>query len=141
MKTHPLGQTLIEVLITILFIGVGVIALMRFQSYLAYDYNLTEKKAEATLIATKQMETLRDFQVLNNTSGYTSYQGIASGSANTTINNTTYAVTWTVTTFTNPDYKVIAVTVGWTDQYSNSHSIQLVSDVAGIEPANSSSIM
>jgi len=141
MKKTNQGQTLIEVLVTVLLIAVGVIALIRFQNYLTYQSNLTAKKADAITLATSQIETLRSFEVLNNTSGYTSYQGIVSGNNNTTLNNTTYSMTWTVTPNTSPVYKTINVSVSWVDRNSITHTIQLVTDVAGIEPANSASIM
>lgn len=139
-KNH-LGQTLVEVLVTLLFMAVGLIALMQFQNYLAYNNTLAQQKTEATRLAIKQIETLQDFQVLNNTTGYTSYQSITSGTATSTETNATYTLAWTVTSYTNPTYKIITVTVSWTDRYNTSQSMQLVSIVAGIEPANSSSIM
>lgn len=135
------GQTLIETLVTLLFIAISVIALIRFQNYLAYDTSLAQQKAEATILALKEIETLRDFQVLNNTSGYTSYQSIASGSSSTTGANATYTITWTVSSYTNPTYKNIDVTVTWTDRYNNSQSVELVTNVAGIDPSTSSTIM
>lgn len=136
-----LGQSLIEVMLTVLVVCVGVIALIRFQNYLAYDNTSSQQRSDAMLIAVKQIEILRDFQVVNNTTGYTSYQGIASGSSSVTGTNTAYTVNWTVTTFTDPDYKTINVTVSWTDRYNVSQSATLVSNVAGIDPSSSSTIM
>jgi hypothetical protein len=119
----------------------GVIALIRFQNYLAYDSNVAQQKADAVIIAINKIESLRDFQVLNNTTGYTSYQSIASGSSTTSGTSTTYTVTWTVTNFTNPTYKNIAVTVSWTDRRGVTQSIQQITRVAGIEPQNSAAVM
>lgn len=135
------GQTLVEVLVSLVFITAGAIALIRFQNYLAYDTNLTNQKAEAMLLATSKIESLCDFQVLNNTSGYTSYQSIVSGSASSTGATAVYSITWTVTAFTDPTYKNIAVVVSWTDRNNNSQSIQQVTNIAGIDPENSSVIM
>lgn len=135
------GQTLIETLITVLFIAVSVIALIRFQAYLAYDNTLTQQKTEATLIGLKKMEQLSDYQVINTTTGYTAYQDIVSGSNTITGVNTTYTLTWTVTSFTNPTYKTIDLVVGWTDKNNVSQSIRLVTNTAAIDPANSASIM
>lgn len=135
------GQGLIETLIALLFIAVSVIALIRFQNYLAYSNNITQQQADATILASKQIETLRDFQVLNNTNGYTSYQSIASGTGSFTGINTTYTITWTVTPYTNPTYKMIDVVITWTDRYNNSQSVELITHVAGIDPSYSSAIM
>jgi Tfp pilus assembly protein PilV len=135
------GQTLVEALITLVFISVTVIALIRFQNYLSYDNSLSQQKGDATMIAQSKIETLRDFQVLNNTSGYTSYQSIASGSSTTTGKTAVYTVAWTITTLSNPTYKTIDVTVSWTDRKGIAQSVRLISHVAGIEPANSAAVM
>lgn len=141
MRSKLAGQTLIEVLITVLIIAGSVIALIRFQNYLAYNNSLNQQKADAMSLATQQIETLKIFQVLNTTSGYTAYQNILTGSSSPTINNTTYTINWTVTTNTNPDYKVANVVVSWTDRYSTSNSVTLTSDIGRIDPANSASVM
>jgi Tfp pilus assembly protein PilV len=135
------GQTLIEALITVVFISFCVIALIRFQNYLTYDNSLAQQKSEATILAAKQIEQLRTFEVLNTTSGYTAYQSIASGSSTSTGTNATYTITWTVTANTNPTYKNASVTVSWTDRQNNAQSVQLVSHISGIDPPNSASIM
>lgn len=135
------GQTLIEVLITLLLISVSVIALIRFQNYLAYDNSFAQQKSEATLLVLKQIEILKEFQVLNNTAGYNSYDSITSGTQTIAGKNASYTVAWTVSSFTNPTYKNIDVTATWTDRINNSQSIRLITNIAGIDPANSSAIM
>ncbi len=135
------GLTLIEVLITLVLISFSVIALIRFQSYLVYDNSVVQQKNDAIILATKQQETLRDFQVLHNTTGYTSYQSIASGSANIVNTTTTYSLAWTVTPFTNPTYKLIDIIVSWADRYNNYQSMRMITIVAGIDPSNSAVIM
>lgn len=141
MKKYVVGQTLIEALVTILFISISVIALIRFQNYLSYDNSLSQQKADAITLAQSTIENLRDFHVLNNTSGYTSYQSIASGTSSSTGTTATYTITWTVTASTNPTHKEIDVTVSWTDRRGTAQSVRLISDVAGIEPANSAAVM
>jgi Tfp pilus assembly protein PilV len=145
MSTHHRikhnGQTLVEVMITLLFISISVISLIRFQNYLAYDNSLAQQRGDATVIAQSTIENLRDYQVLNNTSGYTSYQGISSGSSTVSGATATYTVTWTITTTANPSFKRIDVTVSWTDRNNAAQSVRLISNVAGIEPANSASVM
>lgn len=138
---HHKGQTLIEALLTIVFISVTVIALIRFQNYLAYDNNLSQQRGYATMLAQSQIETLSDFQVLNNTAGYSSYQGISSGSSTVSGTTATYTVTWTISSQSNPTYKTIDVTVSWTDRRGTSQSVRLIRNVAGIEPANSAAVM
>ena len=141
IQKSAIGQTLIELLVTILFIAVGVIALIRFQNYLSYNNTLTQQKGYATTLAISQIETLKDFQVLNTTSGYTAYSGIASGTSTVNGPNATYALAWTVTSYTNPTYKNIDLTVSWTDRAGNNQSIRFVTNIAGIDPQTSASIM
>lgn len=140
-KSNMQGQTLIEALITIVFISFCVIALIRFQTYLMYDNSLAQQKSEAIILATQEIEQLRSFQVLNTTSGYTAYQSIATGSSSVTGTSATYSLAWTVTANTNPTYKNVSVTVSWTDRYNTTQSIQLVSNIAGIDPPNSAIVM
>lgn len=135
------GQTLIEALITILLVAGGILALIRFQNYLAYDNSLSQQRAEATIIGIRRLEILRDYQRLATTSGFTAYQDIASGTATVTGVNATYNLNWTVTSFTNPTYKTVELTVSWTDRNNVSRSIQLSTRIAGIEPSFSAVII
>jgi Tfp pilus assembly protein PilE len=136
---HMLGQTLIEVMLTLLILGVTAVSLISFQNYLAYSNSLSRQTSEALLIATNKMETLKDFQVLNNLTGYTSYQSIATGTSTTTGNSATYNLSWTVTAFTNPTYKNVNLTVSWTDRNNVSQSVNLTARIAGIDPSLSAS--
>ncbi len=68
-----------KTLIVVVMILGSVVALMRFQSNLAYSDSISQQQSDATLLALNQIETLRDFNVISNQSPYTSYQGIASG--------------------------------------------------------------
>lgn len=135
------GLTLIETLVTLVFISIAVISLIRFQNYLSYDNSLSQQKGDATILAQSTLDSLSDFQVYNNTAGYTSYQSIASGTSTSVGTTTTYTITWTVSSNTNPTYKTINVTVSWTDRRGTSQSVSLVRRVAGIEPAKSAAVM
>lgn len=134
------GIGLIETLLIVLFASICVVALINFQHYLSSSTNSSQQWFDATILATSKVESLRDFQVLTNTAGYSSYQGISSGTSNSTVGNTSYTLTWTVTTNTNPNYKTIDVTVTWTDRFNTSQSVRLTSQVAGIDPAMSAAI-
>lgn len=140
MISNQKGQSLVEVLITVLIIAVSVVALIRFQSYLSYDSSLVKQKSDASALAQQQLETLMDFQTISTTPGYTSYESISSGSSTSTINGTAYAVTWTVNSFTFPTYKTLSVNVSWSDRYGGAQSLTIDSNVAGIEPGFSAII-
>jgi Tfp pilus assembly protein PilV len=124
----------------VLLISISIAAIVRFQHYLSYSTNSTQQQTDANILAVKQIETLRDFKVLNTTAGYAAYQDIASGTSNATVGNTTYTINWTVTANTNPTYKTIDTTVTWTDRFSTSQTVRLISRVAGLDPVISSLI-
>lgn len=135
------GQGLIEALIIVLFVGVSVVALLKFQHYLAYSSSIAHQQSDAAILAYSQMETLENFQVLNTTSGYTAYQNIASGSTTSTVGNTTYTLTWTVTPTATPTYKTINVAVSWTDIYGATQTINITSVAGSIDPSTPSTFM
>lgn len=132
------GQGLIEIMMTVLIITGSVLALLRFQSYLAYSNDVANQRATAAQLALNQIETLRDYSALTGTN---SYANIASGSSTYTGTSATYSLTWTVTPYTNPTYKTINVTVSWTDRYGTAQSAQLTSIVAQLDPSYSATIM
>jgi prepilin-type N-terminal cleavage/methylation domain-containing protein len=141
MRKKQKGTSLIEVLVTLVIIAMGVAALVRFQNYLSYHSDLTQQKGDALSLAVNQIESLRNFQYINTTAGFAAYQDIASGNSTATIGNTTFAVTWAVTTNTSPAYKTINVSVSWTDRYANTNSINLVSNIAEVNPSTAASVM
>jgi Tfp pilus assembly protein PilV len=135
------GQGLIETMVALFFIAFSLVALIRFQGYLAYNNSVTQQQADAVSLATKQIETLRDFHTIVTTTGYTAYNDIASGSSTYSGINTTYTIAWTVTAFTNPTYKRISVTVSWTDRRNQAQSVTLINNVAGVNPSYSAAVM
>lgn len=132
------GQGLIEVVMVFLIISGSVVALLRFQNNLAYTNNLTQQENTALLLATQQIETLRDFTTLT---GANSYQTITTGTKVTAGINTTYTTAWTITEASNPSYKTLDVKVSWPDRNGTSQNIRLVTQVAALDPMYSSAIM
>lgn len=134
----PRGQGLVEVLMTLLIIVGSVLALLKFQNYLAYTNDYAYQQAVATQLAVSKIESLRDYSQL---SGSNSYANIASGTSSYTGPSATYTLTWTVTSYTNPTYKTIDVVVSWTDRYGNAQSKELTTNVAQLDPSYSATIM
>jgi Tfp pilus assembly protein PilV len=135
------GEGLIETLIAMLIIFGTIAALMNFQAGLAYNNIVNQQRSDATVLATSELETLRDFQVINTQSPYTAYQGIVSGSSTSVGVNTTFTLTWTVTATATPAYKTVNIVVGWTDPRNVAQAVNLTTIVGSIDPAYSSSIM
>lgn len=135
------GQGLIEILIVCVIITIACVSLMKFQAALSYKDSLALQRSDATILALTELESLRDYQVLTTQSPYTAYANIASGSSTSTGTNTTYTITWTVNTVASPAYKTITVVVSWTDALSNAQSITLVTNVAGLTPVFSATVL
>ena len=136
MKNAP-GFSLVELIVTLMVLTIGIAALVKFQSRYFYYYDIGKQRAEALVVANKQMEILKTFDVIATTTGHVAYQDIVSGTNTTVGNNATYTNTWTVTTNTNPDYKVINEVVTWPDRRGVSQSVTLTGTVSSIDPATS----
>jgi Tfp pilus assembly protein PilV len=135
------GQGLIEILIVCVLITICCLSLAKFQAVLSYKDSLALQRADAVVLATSELETLRDFQVLSTQIPYAAYSNIASGTTTSTGINTTYTLTWTVTTVVAPAYKVISVVVAWTDKLNQAQSITLTTNVAGVQPVFSATVL
>lgn len=129
------GISFIELLTTLLVLTIGISALIKFQTHFFYYFDVNKQQAIALDLAQKKIESLRNFEVISTTSGKTAYADIASGSSSSTVGNTTYTTTWTVTTNTNPDYKIITVQVSWTDRRGTVKNVTLTSNISKIDPA------
>lgn len=142
LKQHK-GYYLIEVLITFIIIGIGILALLRLHSTTVAEVSLNKQRIEATTIAKAKLEELRNFQVITTTSGYKAFQDIVSSATAEAIagNNTTYSRTWIVTTSTSPSYKTVTVTVSWTSQLNVNQQVQLSTIIAEDDPATSASVI
>jgi len=137
MLTDKRGLSLIELVVTLLILTMGVAALIKFQANYFYYYDVAKQKAEALVIAKNKLEVLRTFQVIATTTGFVAYNDIVSGTANTTGTNATYTNTWTVTTFTTPNYKTVAMVVTWADRRGVNQSVALDSIISQTDPVSS----
>jgi len=137
MQPAQQGQGLLEVLIALILVAFGILALIRYQTNLSLNQEVVRQISDATILAANQIETLSDY------SSQAGYNAIASGSAvnNSIATNTSYTVTWTVTSFTNPTYTAIDVNVTWTDHAGNARNLRLDSNIAWLDPAVTAGIM
>lgn len=140
MLKKQCGIGLIESLLIVLFVAIGIVGIIKFQHVLSYSSNTTQQQADATQIAISQIESLRDFQTLNSTTGYTAYDDIASGTATKTVGNTSFSLSWTVTNTASPAYKTINMVVSWQDRFGSNQTIQLTTIVTAVDPKASASI-
>lgn len=143
MQKKIRGYYLLEVLIAFLIIGVGILALLHLHSVVSTNITLNKQRIEAATLAQDKIEEFRNYQKLLTTSGYTAYQDITSSTSAQTVTGTsaTYNQSWTVTTNTNPDYKIVTVTVSWTSQLNTAESVRLSTIIGENDPAASGRLL
>lgn len=103
------GFSLLEVLITLVVLGAGLISLAKFQGAVLQDNDLAKARSVAAQLAEQKIEQLRSFRVLTDAEGGPSYQNIVSnavGESVAEVSNVAYTVdytrTWEVTNYCFP---------------------------------------
>lgn len=159
------GVSLVEVLVTLVVLGVGLISMAKLQPTVMENSALARARAVAVQLAEQKIEDLRSFNKLNS-----AFQGIGSnlggtlpsGPVNLSDSNVSYTRTWTASnwyfplsnnqaaqaTTTSPvvqpawpDFKIVKVTVTWDDQNAVNQSVQLSTIISSAEPARSGRIV
>lgn len=164
IHTRQRGFSLLEVLITLVVLGAGLISLAKFQGTVLQDNDLAKARSVAVQLAEQKIEELRSFNVLTDAEGARSYQSIVANLAGESIDipdvNVAYTRTWTVAGFcfpagntaptpagancrrpTIPDFKNVTVAVAWVDMDGNQQNVSLVTSIAALDPANSGRIL
>lgn len=153
LRTLQTGLSLLEVLITLIVLGMGLVSLAKFQGTVLQDNSLAKARTVAAHLAEQIVDDLRAYDVLANPPAppptrypynvIATNQGGSIGNSGITISNVPYTRTWTVSDycFSNghnstavnggcpagqiPDFKMVTVTVGWTDQDSQAQTVIL----------------
>lgn len=99
------GFTLIEVMIAVFILVTALLGIISTTLIVVKSNTLSKTMTTATTLARDRMEQLKN----------TGYDNLAGGTDNTTMNNSIYTATWTVTADGTPaaGMKTIVVTVGW----------------------------
>lgn len=140
-KYQQRGASIIEVLIAAFILAGALFALVSFQLNLMRDRSLLAQKEYAIALAQDKMQSFRNYTALNTTPGQFAYADIISAASNTTVNGTTYNMTWTVTNSPNPPTrKNVVITVTWTDetgvaQTVGNGGVRIESIIVRIDPA------
>lgn len=150
------GLSLLEVLITLIVLGMGLVSLAKFQGTVLQDNSLAKARTVAAHLAEQVVEDLRAYDVLANPPTLPpppaavryAYNEITNNHGGSIVNPTTpitvssvnYTRSWAVTDYcftannSNaggcpagriPDFKMVAVTVGWTDQDGVAQTVTL----------------
>ena len=121
------GFGLIEILITIVVIGVGLLTIAGLYSRTMSASVVSKQRSEAVVIAESMLEQLRGTVYANIVSGNDSIAAV-SGSGS----SATYQRNWTVTSNVNPTYKNVAMTITWSDSQGATQTVSLVTRINGI---------
>lgn len=131
------GFTLIEILVTIVIVGLVMLALSKVimvnydLSHLAMQTREASEALKNKMVEIKSIDSITIAQ-----GGNWSYEDIADGTA--TINDTygNYTLNWSVTSHSTPtDYKAIDITATWQDGNGTSQSKTLSSIIREQDPA------
>ena len=164
-KTTQAGFGLIEILITLVVLGVGLIAIANLQGKLFQNSAAARDRVAALNLAQKKLEDLRNFTQLEAGAGQVfGYQeivangggmkgdggGLLLASGDHTIGTTTYNLQWTVNGFDYgsdngvavasaeaiPDFKEVTLTVTW-DGLDGGGSVEITGDISALSPSSS----
>lgn len=129
------GITLVEVMVAFAIMMVGVAALVKLNSYIVGTGSVSMEMSTAQTVARQKLEDLRNYDTLTTTPGQKAYADIVTGTQTVTQNGVSYALAWTVTNHSNPDYKTVDLTVSWTDRRGQAEQMRLTTNISKVDPA------
>ena len=143
-----LGVSLIEALVALAVMAFGMLSLVGVQATLRLNSDVSKQRAEATRIATEEIESLRQFRTLRPVNGQLnpSWDEIVSRTVEVQpgdTGNTTFTMVRTVTDGTvdlvaGLNHKLVQVQVRWQDRANTRQSVEIDAVVAGVDPVLSS---
>ena len=139
------GVSLVEAMVALAVMAFGMLALVGVQATLRMNNDLAKQRSEATLIATEEVERLRNYFTLlpvANQAGisWAEIEGrtVAAYTPPESIGNTSYQVVRIVTTDTANRRKTFKVEVTWPDRTGITQRVVLDGIVWGVVPELSS---
>ena len=137
----PRGVSLVEAMVALAVMAFGMLSLVGVQATLRMNNDLAKQRSEATLIATEEVERLRNYFTLlpvNGEPGISWTEIIGRASADyvppEAIGNTTYQVLRTVNTDAATRQKTFKVEVTWPDRTGVVQRVVLDGMVWGVVP-------
>ena len=152
------GFGLLEILITLVVLGVGIVGLVAMSKSGLIMSQDGRRYETAMRLAESKLDEFRNFNsVVTATAPLTAYNQISSASAAVTMSGDPYSLTWTVTNqylngsnwqntapvgyrLSYPGRKAITVSVGWTDSEGQAQTLQLAGNVSPIESLSSAQL-
>jgi Tfp pilus assembly protein PilV len=141
------GVALIEALIALVVMGFGILALVGVQATLRQNSDVARQRAEATRIATDEMELVRSFVAVAPVAGQpgVSWDELASRTVDPVplpagASNSSYRLVRTVTT-QGATQKSVNVVVSWTDRTGTAQSVSFDTVVTAASPVLSALLL
>lgn len=132
------GTSLVEAVVALAVMAFGMLAVVGVQSTLRLNADVAKQRSEAVRIAQEAMETARGFSAIEAPgAGQTAYGDIATMGGSAVVGyttNTTYTLTQTVVSRTDPQRKEVRVRVDWVDRNGEAQGIELNSIVGANDP-------
>jgi len=131
LRSRFLGVGLVEVLITLIVIGGGLLAVGRMQGGLMSSSADLKAQSEAIRLAEAKLEEMRLNATLARDCSRAvvpgDYAGLSSSTEEEILNgvNATFTRSWTLTAATSPDRHDVAVTVGWANNSGDEQATTL----------------
>ena len=120
MISKQQGFSLIEVLITFIILIVGIMGLIKLQTYMERQADYAENSIKALHLAEAQLELFRTRSV-SGADGTITFDSISSGSHISGI----YTPEWTVTNSLSQALKTINIETGWSNRWNERQSVAL----------------
>ncbi len=141
------GVSLIEALVALAIMAFGLLGVAAMQSSLRATADTSRQRAEAVRMAQQKIEQLRGFAVLAGApSGQLDYDDVVSGNDTPAppsgYENTAFTRSWTVTPpgTGDPAFKIVSVTVSWSDRQGIADSVTLATNILRSSPELSASM-
>ena len=136
------GSTLVESLLAFVLLATGTLAVAALQASVRLHSDVARQRSEAARLGEEELEALRAFSAIPQTSPGLTYDAIADLDAVVDRSagrdtNTVYRIARRIDAAAIPGAKSAAVTVAWVDRSGAPQHVTLASVVAGIDPAYS----
>lgn len=142
MNSQPKGArgfSMVEVLVSLTVLGVGLLALAKFQTTALFGADRAKQITEAVKFGQDKIEELRAFSAISG--GTADYLAITSDNDTWTGTNAAFTRTWTVTDSAGNNYKTLSMVVSWTDQNNEAQTVTLSSTISRSDPVVGGSFM
>lgn len=158
------GFSLIEVMVAVVILSFGLLALAALQASLFRAGAEAKARENATAIAQQVVEDARTFAFVTPPTGYTgyTYQSLDTGNlGKMTVGGVEFTTTRTVSRWVNasgtttfqanaattgavtsgtPEFKMVTVSVSWSDEAGNSKSVEIKDAIAAIAPSDAAQV-